>query len=78
VVLVIIATACAAPSSTKASPPRTPSAGIGSATRPTASRVSPAPVVLIVMENHSYGQIAGSASAPYLNRFAHRGRCSPT
>jgi hypothetical protein len=25
------------------------------------------------MENHSYGQIAGSASAPYLNRFAHRG-----
>jgi hypothetical protein len=33
----------------------------------------PAPVVLIVMENHSYGQIAGSASAPYLNRFAHRG-----
>jgi hypothetical protein len=30
-------------------------------------------VVLIVMENHSYGQIAGSASAPYLNRFAHRG-----
>jgi hypothetical protein len=25
------------------------------------------------MENHSYGQIAGAASAPYLNRFAHRG-----
>ena len=33
----------------------------------------PAPVVLVLMENHSYGQIAGSASAPYLNRFAHRG-----
>lgn len=73
-VLVTIASACAAPSSTEASPPGTSSrAGIGSATRPTASRVLPAPVVLIVMENHSYGQIAGSASAPYLNRFAHRG-----
>ncbi len=72
--LVTIASACAAPSSTKASPPGTSSrAGIGSATRSTASRVSPAPLVLIVMENHSYGQIAGSASAPYLNRFAHRG-----
>jgi hypothetical protein len=30
-------------------------------------------VVLIVMENHSHGQITGSASAPYLNGFAHRG-----
>jgi phosphatidylinositol-3-phosphatase len=73
-VLVIIASACAAPSSTEASPPATSSgAGIGSATRSTASRVRPRPVVLIVMENHSYGQIAGSASAPYLNGFAHRG-----
>ena len=49
------------------------SAGIGYATPSIASRVSPAPVILIVMENHSYGQIAGSASAPYLNRFARRG-----
>jgi hypothetical protein len=29
---------------------------------------SPAPVVVIVMENHGYAQIVGSASAPYLNR----------
>jgi hypothetical protein len=73
-VLVTIASACAAPSSTKTSPSGTSSsAGIGSATRSTASRVSPTPVVLILMENHSYGQIAGSSSAPYLNGFAHRG-----
>ena len=72
--LVIIASACAAPSSTEASPPGTSSgAGIGSVTRSTASRLRPTPVVLIVMENHSYGQITGSASAPYLNGFAHRG-----
>jgi phosphatidylinositol-3-phosphatase len=73
-VLVTIASACAAPSSTTASPSGTSSsAGIGSATRSTASRVPPTPVVLILMENHSYGQIAGSSSAPYLNGFAHRG-----
>jgi len=30
-------------------------------------------VVLILMENHSYGQVIGNASAPYMNSFAHRG-----
>ena len=30
----------------------------------------PSPVVVIVMENHSYDQIAGSPDAPYLARFA--------
>jgi phosphatidylinositol-3-phosphatase len=34
---------------------------------------APAPVVLIVLENHGYGQIVGNASAQYLNRFARRG-----
>ena len=32
-----------------------------------ATAIAP-PVVLIVMENHAYGQIVGSAQAPYLNR----------
>lgn len=38
-----------------------------------ARRSGPAPVVLILMENHSYGQIVGNPEAPYLNRFARRG-----
>ena len=57
----------AAPRSTSAPPAYAVPATTGRAGR------RPAPVVLILMENHSYGQIAGSASAPYLNRFAHRG-----
>ena len=70
----IIASACAAPSSTGASPASASStAVVGSAVRPTASRAAPAPVVLILMENHSYSQVAGSASAPYLNGFARHG-----
>jgi hypothetical protein len=36
-------------------------------------RHRPAPVVLILMENHSYEQIVGNASAPFMNNFAHRG-----
>jgi hypothetical protein len=74
VVLVAVASACAPSSSSHGSPtgasfiPRIRTTG-----PPAASRVGPAPVVLILMENHSYSQIAGTASAPYLNRFAHRG-----
>ncbi len=38
------------------------------------TRARRAPVVLIVMENHEYGSIVGSSSAPYLNRrFIRRG-----
>ncbi|MDP9300281.1 MAG: alkaline phosphatase family protein [Actinomycetota bacterium] len=69
--LATAASACATPSSTQAVASST--AGTRPAGPPAASRVGPAPVVLILMENHSYGQIAGSASAPYLNRFAQRG-----
>ena len=72
--LVTAAAACGAPSATRTSPVGSSStARIRPAGRRTASRTGPAPVVLILMENHSYGQIAGSASAPYLSRFAHRG-----
>ena len=39
----------------------------GPAAPPPSSATAP-PVVLIVMENHSYGQIVGAAQAPYLNR----------
>jgi hypothetical protein len=73
VVVATVASACAAPSSPQTSV-AVASASAGSAAgRSTASQVRPAPVVVILMENHSYGQIAGAASAPYLNRFAHRG-----
>ena len=69
-----VASACAPPSSPRASPARVSfTAGSRSSALPPASRARPAPVVLILMENHSYGQIAGNASAPYLNGFAHRG-----
>ena len=34
---------------------------------PAPAAVPTPPVVLIVMENHSYGQIVGSAQAPYMN-----------
>ncbi len=73
-VLIAVLSACAPASSTRASPVLASStARSGSAIRPSASRAGPAPVVLILMENHSYPQIAGSSSAPYLNAFAHRG-----
>ena len=39
-------------------------AGIGAPTDPRRTR---APIVLIVMENHEYGSIVGSSSAPWLN-----------
>ena len=72
--LMTVALACGTPSSTRVSPARVSStAGTGPAARRIASRVRSAPVVLILMENHSYAQIAGNPSAPYLNRFAHRG-----
>jgi phosphatidylinositol-3-phosphatase len=32
----------------------------------------PAHIAVIVMENHEYGDIVGSSSAPYINRLAHR------
>src|SRR2546427_6792234 len=30
-------------------------------------------IVIILMENHSYGQIIGSSSAPYINSMANQG-----
>ncbi len=32
------------------------------------------PIVVIVMENHEYSQIAGASSAPYINRLIAKGR----
>src|SRR5437867_961779 len=34
---------------------------------------APAHVVLVVEENHSFSQIIGSSSAPYINSLAHQG-----
>jgi hypothetical protein len=74
VIVATVASACAAPSSPQTSRAiASATVGRGTAGRSSVARPGPAPVVLILMENHSYGQIAGAASAPYLNRFAHRG-----
>jgi hypothetical protein len=73
-VLVSVASACAGPVSTAGSPLGARfTAGVAPTGRPALAERRPEPVVLILMENHSYGQIAGSSSAPYLNRFARRG-----
>jgi hypothetical protein len=47
-------------------PPRTAPAGAGAAAAPQAA----AHVVLVVEENHEFGQVIGSPRAPFLNRLA--------
>jgi phosphatidylinositol-3-phosphatase len=69
--LVVLASSCSA-KTTSVSPVGIPSR-VTARGGEAAARPAPAPVVLIVMENHSYGQIAQNAAAPYLNRFAERG-----
>ena len=44
--------------------------GASDASTRRATRTKPAHVVVIVMENHEYGSIIGSSSAPYINRLA--------
>ena len=34
---------------------------------------APAHTVIVIMENHAYGEVIGSAQAPYLNRLARQG-----
>ncbi|HEY5051337.1 MAG TPA: alkaline phosphatase family protein [Acidothermaceae bacterium] len=47
--------------------------GIGAGSASAASVPRPAHVVVVLMENHAYGQIIGSTSAPYLNSLAYAG-----
>jgi hypothetical protein len=74
VLVACVATACA--SSSASSPPRegTP---VRAERRPPATRVAvaatPAPVVVVVMENKNYEQIVGNPDASYLNTFASKG-----
>ncbi len=42
--------------------------GVGAASEPAAAVATRPPVVLIVLENHSFGRIVGNRSARYLNR----------
>lgn len=48
-----------------------------SATQPSPAAVAPVPapqhIVLVVMENHSYGDIIGNPAAPFINGLARRG-----
>jgi len=65
---VLLAISCSA-----GSPTVSPASHVEVRRPSSAPALPPAPVVLVVMENHSYGQIVGNAAAPYLNRFASRG-----
>src|SRR5690348_9288494 len=51
------------------------SGGPASASAATAATALPTPdhVVVVVFENHSYGEIIGSSSAPYINSLAYGG-----
>ena len=72
--LVVLVSSCSAGSAGSAGSRSVPTADRERhPSRAGASAARPAPVVLIVMENHSYGQVIGNAEAPYLNRFAERG-----
>jgi len=49
--------------------------GVGPAAADAGGRTAPtrSHVVVIVLENHGYGEVAGNREAPYLNRLAKRG-----
>ncbi len=55
--------------------PLTPTVSPGRGSPPAAQALPapPAHTVVVVMENHSYGDVIGSAQAPYLNRLARQG-----
>jgi phosphatidylinositol-3-phosphatase len=77
-VLAVAVAAC-----TSSSPPRSATTGSGAAsvsvapsagsTAPAASVPQPAHTVVVVLENHGYGQVIGSSDAPFLNQLASRG-----
>jgi hypothetical protein len=56
--------------------PRTsaPRAQPSTSATPTRSASRPAHLVVVVEENHSYGEVIGNPNAPYLNRLAKTGR----
>ena len=83
---VVALTACGSPA--PAGPPSTPSAAPpvtrepGTASAPPGASTGrqasglpgpPAHTVIVVMENHGYGQVIGSPQAPYLNGLARQG-----
>jgi hypothetical protein len=59
------------PSAPQISSPKSQAAAAPSAT---SAASMPGPLVVIVLENHSYSQIMGNACCPYLNARASRGR----
>jgi len=68
-------TGCASPAQHSGSQPAaSPSAPQPTASAPAATRVPrPAHTVVVVLENHGYGQVIGSSAAPYLNQLARTG-----
>jgi phosphatidylinositol-3-phosphatase len=55
------------------SPAPTASVAPTASAAPAASVPEPAHTVVVVLENHGYGQVIGSSDAPYLNQLASRG-----
>jgi len=83
-VLTLAACGSPAPASSPGPPPRSPAASAtrepgspspgGSAGSQAAGRPAPpAHTVIVVLENHGYGEVIGSPEAPYLNRLARQG-----
>ncbi len=77
---VLLAAACGGSGGTAApatSPSQTPTtsagSGRGASARAEAGIPAPRRVVLVVMENHSYGQIIGNRAAPFINGLARQG-----
>jgi hypothetical protein len=67
----------AAPAATGAAPAGTgtasPSAASASATAPPGALPRPKHTLVVVLENHGYGQVIGSPDAPFINTLAGRG-----
>ena len=55
------------------SPTATTSPAPTASAAPAASVAQPAHTVVVVLENHGYGQVIGSSDAPFLNQLAGRG-----
>ncbi len=81
VLLAVLLAACGtggaapAPAASRSSPAHTatPAAQTSSPARGTALPAPPAHTVIVLEENHGYGEVIGSPQAPYLNQLARQG-----
>jgi acid phosphatase len=62
-----------APASVSSAPAASASPRPSASAAPAASVPQPAHTVVVVLENHGYGEVIGSSDAPFLNQLASRG-----